>query len=216
MQIYSAKFLKQLHDFCKHHGIHLVADEIFTGFGRTGKMLACEWADIEPDFLCLSKGLTGGTLPMSAMLTTNEVYALFYGPYDDKIAFMHSNTHYGNALAAAAALAVFDVIETEHILTHSQHLGDLMRAHLDTIAKQTGRLKNIRQIGAVAAADLILEPERSNQRMGYRIYREAIAQGALLRPLGDTLYWVPPLNTPPAVLTDLKNITLNSIAKVLT
>jgi adenosylmethionine-8-amino-7-oxononanoate aminotransferase len=215
MLIYSADLLQRLRNFCNEHQIHLIADEVLTGFGRSGKMLACEWANIEPDFMCLSKGLTGGTLPMSAMLTKNSVYNLFYGDYQEQIAFMHSNTHCGNALAAAAALGAFKIMEQENILQKTNTLGEHMKQAFENISKKTKRLCNLRQLGGVVAADLILEPDRSNQRIGYQIYREAVERGALLRPLGNTLYWLPPLNTPLNVIDQLESITTDSIQAIL-
>ena len=215
MLILSADFLKRLRKFCTQHNIYLIADEIMTGFGRTGKMLATEWADIEADFVCLSKGLTGGSLPMSAMLTKNEIYDLFYGNYDDKIAFLHSNTHCGNALAAAAALASFKVVEEEDIIAKANLLGDKMKESFDQISKKTQRLTNIRQLGAMVAADLILEPEQENERLGYQIYQEAVKQGALLRPLGNTIYWLPPLTTDLKTIDELEAITSNAIQTIL-
>lgn len=215
MLIYSPAHLKKLKNFCDEHHIYLIADEVLTGFGRSGKMLACEWAGIEPDFMCLSKGLTGGSLPLSAMLTQNSIYDLFYGEYEKQIAFMHSNTHCGNALAAAAALGAFKIIEEESILEKSLHLGQYMKKCFQEINQQTQRLTNLRQLGAVVAADLILEPERSQERIGYQIYREAVQRGALLRPLGNTLYWLPPLNTSHALIDQLKEITIDSMKAVL-
>ena len=216
MKVYSAGLLRKIREFCNANQIYLVADEVLTGFGRTGKMLACKWAGIEADFLCLSKGLTGGTLPLSTMLTSNEVYDLFYGPYEDQVAFMHSNTHCGNALAAAAALGVFKIFEKENVLEQANWLGQNMKHRFERIASKTQRLTNLRQIGAMVAADLILEPERENERIGYQIYLDAVQRGALLRPLGNTLYWLPPITTPLEIIENLENITLDSIQAVLT
>lgn len=215
MLIYSPELLRRLRQFCNENQIHLIADEIMTGFGRSGKMLACEWAGIEPDFMCLSKGLNGGTLPMSAMLTRNSIYDLFYGEFKKQIAFMHSNTHCGNALAAAAALGAFQVIEQEAILEKSLVLGQHMKTCFENIAYKTKRLTNLRQLGAVVAADLVLEPELSKERVGYQIYQKAVERGALLRPLGNTLYWMPPLNTSLNLIDQLEAITCDSIQAVL-
>ena len=128
---------------------------------------------------------------------------------------MHSNTHCGNALAVAAALGVFNIFETQDVLAQCNHLGDYMKTQLESIQEQSGRLKNIRQLGSMIAADLILDAEQEKERIGYQIYREASQRGALLRPLGNTLYWLPPINTEKEVIDELKDITLDSMQAVL-
>lgn len=204
MKIYSQDFLRRLRQFTKQHGIHLIADEIMTGFGRTGTMLACEHANIEPDFLCLSKGLTAGWLPLSAMLTSTEMYNLFYDDYSLGNSFLHSHTHTGNALAASVALEVLTIVEEECICARANQIGHIMQQNMHEIMSETKKLKNIRSIGAIVAADLICD---DTKRAGYEVYQRAIHQGALLRPLGNTIYWLPPLNSNEDTLTELKNIT---------
>ena len=206
MKIYSQDFLRRLRLWATKHDVHLIADEIMTGFGRTGKALACDHANIEPDFLCLSKGLTAGTLPMSAMLTSTNIYDLFYDDYDTGKAFLHSHTHTGNALAAAVALETLNIIDDENVYAHVNKLGKHMLKQMLNISEQTS-LNNVRQIGAMVAADL----ESNLPRAGYQIYREAVKQGALLRPLGNTLYWCPPLNSSLELIDDLSNITLKAL-----
>jgi adenosylmethionine-8-amino-7-oxononanoate aminotransferase len=188
--------------------IHLIADEIMTGLGRTGKMLACHHADIEPDFICLSKNLTSGWLPMSEVLTSTKIYDLFYGDYNN--AFLHSHTYSGNALAAAIALECFNILEENPIYQKAFCLRPLM----EDVAEQTGRLKNIRSIGAIVAADLILDESKEKQRYGYQVFQEAVKRGALLRPLGNTIYWLPPLTIEYETLIRLKDITIESINTV--
>ncbi len=212
MKIYSQDFLSQLGRFAKYHNIHLIADEIMTGIGRTGKMLACEHAKITPDFLCLSKGLTSGNLPLSAVITTDIIYNMFYDDHETNKAFLHSHTYSGNALAASVAVATLDIITDLNLCSRAQQLQEIMIKNLEEISRKTGRLKNIRGIGAVVAADLIVKD--SEQRLGYRIYHEAVKHGALLRPLGNTLYWLPPLTITLNTLEDLKNITLQAIQAV--
>ncbi|ODN43051.1 adenosylmethionine--8-amino-7-oxononanoate transaminase [Piscirickettsia litoralis] len=214
MLIYSADFLKRLNAWCKANDIHLIADEIMTGLGRTGRPLACQHANISPDFICLSKGLTGGVLPMSAVLTHNEIYQLFYDDYETGKAFMHSHTHSGNALAAAVALATQKLLNSPGFYESTQEKGQYMRELLEDTAQQTGKLKNIRSIGMVAAADLIV-PDNDKTRWGYLIYQEAIKNGALLRPLGNTLYWLPPLITTKEELKKIASITTQAIEAIL-
>ncbi|MFW0072642.1 MAG: adenosylmethionine--8-amino-7-oxononanoate transaminase [Coxiella-like endosymbiont] len=209
MKIYSQNFLAHLSQWAKVHHIHLIADEIMTGIGRTGKMLACEHAKIIPDFICLSKGLTSGWVPFSAVLTHNEMYHVFYDDYQTGKAFLHSHTYSGNALAASIALETLNIIREENICEKAILLGKAMLEKMNAVAQKTGQLTNVRGIGAVAAADLI--PDLTRPRLSYEIYQEAINQGALLRPLGDTLYWLPPLNSDLTLIEELENITTNAI-----
>jgi len=213
MLILQPDFLRKLGQWCQHHGVHLIADEIMTGFGRTGPLLASQHADLKPDFVCLAKGLNGGVLPFSATLTTDEIYNCFYGTYESGRAFMHSNTYTGNALGVATALATWKVL-LEGVLENIPQLQSTMMTALKGLASSTGRLKNLRGIGAMVAADLEVA-DLPEGRWGYAIYREATRQGALLRPLGNTLYWMPPLNTPSSVIGDLAKISHHCISKVL-
>lgn len=205
MKIYSQDFLKRLRAYTAAHDIHLIADEIMTGIGRTGKMLACQHANIEPDFLCLSKGLTSGWLPLSAMLTSVAMYDLFYG--DDIIgkAFLHSHTHAGNALAASVALEVLKVVEEEKLCEQANVIGRFMHESMLELAADTKKIKQVRSIGAITAAELV--GQQDGRRLGFDFYRKAADLGALLRPLGNTLYWLPPLTIDKATLVSLRDIT---------
>jgi adenosylmethionine-8-amino-7-oxononanoate aminotransferase len=209
MLLYSQDFLSRLATWAKLHNIHLIADEIMTGMGRTGKMLACEHANIQPDFVCLSKGLTSGWIAFSAVLTTNAIYEIFYDDYQTGKSFLHSHTYSGNALGASLALATLEVIEKNKLCDRANQLQFLMRSYFEGIASKTGFIKNIRGIGAVIAADFT--NPHSRQRLGYYFYQEAIRQGALLRSLGNTLYWLPPLTISEQTLAELNRITLETI-----
>lgn len=213
MKIYSKDFLHRLSLWAKEHNIHLIADEIMTGIGRTGKMLASEHANIQPDFICLSKGLTSGYLPLSAVLTTDEIYMHFYDDYETGKSFLHSHTHSGNALAASVALATLKVIKQESLCQRANTLHNIMMQHLEEIAEQTGLLKNLRGIGAVVAADLIVPDQKT--RWGYKVFQEGVKLGALIRPLGNTLYWFPPLNIEEETLSHLKDITQKALLATL-
>lgn len=207
MKIYSADFLKRLTAFAHEHNIHLIADEIMTGLGRTGRTLACEHADIEADFICLSKSLTAGSMAMSAILTSQKIYDLFYDDYESGNSFLHSSTYGGNALAASAALAALDLLFQENMCQSALNLGKKMKQNMAYVQHETKAINNIRQIGAMVAADLnLLIP-----RAGFRLFAEAIRQGAFLRPLGNTLYWLPPLNTSLHTIDELTDITIKSI-----
>lgn len=211
MKIYSQDFLHRLRKWCTTHNIHLIADEIMTGIGRTGKMLACDHAQIIPDFLCLAKGLTSGWLPLSVVMTNNEIYQAFYADYSTNKAFLHSHTYSGNALGVRVALEVLKIIREEKILDHVQVLNAAMNKAMLKIAKRTGRLKNVRNIGAMVAADLDCDPKR---RVGFAVFQKAAQLGALLRPLGNTIYWVPPLNCQLSTLQELAEITEAAILAV--
>ncbi|WP_419421090.1 adenosylmethionine--8-amino-7-oxononanoate transaminase [Legionella sp. D16C41] len=211
MRCYSADFLNKLCNWAKQQGIYIIADEIMTGIGRTGKWLACEYAAIEPDLICLSKGLTSGSIPLSCVMIDHAVYELFYADYELGQSFLHSHTHSGNALAVSAALATICAIEEENLNHKATVLGKLMLELFQEIANKTGKLTNIRSIGALVAGDLA---ELPNQRIGFKFYQQALKRGAFLRPLGKTLYWLPPLNTDEQTIMHLAEITLNSIYEV--
>jgi adenosylmethionine-8-amino-7-oxononanoate aminotransferase len=208
MKVYSPDLLRRLRQWCDDNDVHLIADEILTGFGRTGLPLACQHANIEPDIACLGKGLTAGWLPMSCVLVNDNIYDAFYDD-DRRRAFLHSNTFAGNPLAASVALATLKCLESENIYSKATALEIRMRELFQEVAKATGMLKNIRGIGGVVAADLSVEDE--SRRLGYQVYQRAKALGALLRPLGNTIYWLPPLNISEVTLQELKAITTQSI-----
>ena len=209
MRIYSADFLRRLRAWTKAHGIHLIADEIMTGIGRTGKMLACDHAGIQPDFLCLAKGLTGGFLPLSATLMSDEIYYLFYDDYEKGKSFLHSHTHSGNALACAVALECLKVMDEEKVCERVQSNQAYLRELFQSVADETGELTNIRSIGGIVAGDLKLA--YPGQRRGFDFYQEALKQGALLRPIGRCLYWFPPLNVEKQHLETLRDVSVAAI-----
>lgn len=208
MKLYSKDFLSRLCAWAKAHDIHIIADEIMTGIGRTGKMFAHEHASIEPDFMCLGKGLTSGWLAFSAVVTTNDIYNNFYDEYERGKSFLHSNTFSGNPLGAVLAYQVIQIVERDNLCDRGSKLQAVMRGNMQDIANKTGALDNIRGIGAVIAADIASAGE---DRVGFKVYKEAVKRGALLRPIGNTIYWVPPLNIELKTLDRLKDITLESI-----
>jgi adenosylmethionine-8-amino-7-oxononanoate aminotransferase len=209
MCIYSQDFLKRLRAWATQHHVHVIADEILTGIGRTGKMLACEHAGIEPDFLCLGKGLTSGWMPFSAVLTTNKIYDYFYADYESGKSFLHSHTFSGHVLGASVASEVLNIMHEEKISERANQIGDTMYQHMLDIAHQTKKLTNIRSIGAMVAADLI--SDQQERRLGYEVFQKAVQLGAWLRPLGNTIYWMPPLTTEAHTLAELKEITQHAI-----
>jgi adenosylmethionine-8-amino-7-oxononanoate aminotransferase len=205
MKIYSKDFLKRLRTWTKERGIHLIADEIMTGFGRTGLPLACDHARVEPDFLCLGKALTAGFLPLSAVLTSEEIYDLFYDDYESGKSFLHSHTHTGNALAVSASLAMFEVMEQEKIYENLPKLERRLQSSFARVSEETEEFKNIRGIGGVVAGDLV--NRRGEFRPGFEFYKRALKKGALLRPIGSTVYWLTPLNIESEVIAELARIT---------
>ncbi|KTD36292.1 adenosylmethionine-8-amino-7-oxononanoate aminotransferase [Legionella nautarum] len=211
MRCYSADFLKKLAHWAKQHEIYFIADEIMTGLGRTGKWFACEHAEVKPDLICLSKGLTSGSIPFSCVLVDHPIYELFYDDYEKGKTFMHSHTYGGNALAISAALATLNVMETEKLIERAQQLSQIMQQQFHELASITGKLTNIRSVGAIVAADLV---DCGTKRTGFQLYQEALELGALLRPLGNTLYWFPPLNIENKTIEKLAEITLNSIRRL--
>lgn len=196
MRMYDPIYLKLLRDACDRYDVHLIHDEIAVGFGRTGTMFACEQANITPDFLCLSKALTGGYLPMAAVLTTDKMYQAFYDDYSTLRAFLHSHTYTGNPLACAAALATLDIFEQDKTIEANKALAARM-------AKATAHLcdhpqvAEVRQTGMAVAIEMVQDkasktPYPWQERRGLMVYRHALQRGALLRPLGSVVYFLPP------------------------
>ncbi len=208
MLCYSANFLQKIAAWAKANDIYLITDEIMTGIGRTGTWLASSHANITPDLICLSKGLTSGSIPMSCVMIDSAVYDLFY----DESSFLHSHTYSGNPLGIAAALATIRVIQEEDILPHVSKISSLMVNHFNDIAQSTGKLINVRGFGAIVAAELV--PCTHNKKIGSKLYEAALNLGALLRPIRNTLYWLPPLNASEKTIGNLAQITLNSINTV--
>lgn len=202
MRMYDPVYLQLLRAACDRYGVHLIADEIAVGFGRTGTLFACEQAGIAPDFLCLSKGLTGGYLPLSAVLTGDEVYAAFYDEYVAQRAFLHSHSYTGNPLACAAALATLDIFATEPVLERNRVLAAHMARCAAPLASHA-HVAEVRQCGMILAIETVRdratrEPYPWQERRGQRAYRHALARGVLLRPLGGVIYCMPPFVITPA------------------
>lgn len=189
MHMYSADYVKGASQLCRARGIHLIFDEIAVGFGRTGTLLALEQCGVVPDFLCLSKGITGGYLPLSVVMMSQETYDCFYAPYHENRAFLHSHSYTGNALACAAANATLDLLEDGSVLKNNRLLGERIDTHLKRLALHP-RIDNARCTGMIAALDLLgFDPK---ERVGLRVYSEALKRGILLRPLGNVIYFMPP------------------------
>ncbi|MEZ5500578.1 MAG: adenosylmethionine--8-amino-7-oxononanoate transaminase [Steroidobacteraceae bacterium] len=196
MRMYDPHYLALLRRICDEYDVHLIADEIAVGFARTGTMFACEQAGITPDILCLSKGLTGGYLPLSVALVGDGIYQAFYDDYIRLNAFLHSHSYTGNPLACAAANATLGIFRDQPVLADNRRLAARLGELLAPLADHP-HVAEIRQHGMIAAVELVSrrEPRRAydwRERRGRRIYRHALERGVLLRPLGDVVYFMPP------------------------
>ncbi len=196
MRMYHPIYLSRLREACDRHGVHLIADEIAVGFGRTGTMFACEQAGITPDFMCVSKGLTGGYLPLSAVLTGDEVYAAFYDDYAKLTAFLHSHSYTGNPLACTAALATLDIFATENIIERNRAKAAYLGARARELEDHP-HVAEVRQCGMIVAVEFVKdkasrEPYPWTERRGLQVYRHSLRQGVLLRPIGNVIYFMPP------------------------
>ena len=191
-------YIKGVRDLTKKYNVLLIVDEVATGFGRTGKMFACDHAGISPDIMCISKGLTGGYMPMAITITTQEIYDAFYDDYNKGKAFMHSHTYSGNPLGCAAALAVQKILREDNILENAAETGKYLHQKLTEKLLQKPYVGEIRHIGLINGIELVKDKEtkegfESEKRVGYEIYKIALKKGLLLRPLGNVLYFNPPL-----------------------
>ena len=215
MFIYSPDLLVKLRHWCTQNNIHLIADEIMTGLGRVGNVFACEYAGIEPDIMCLMKGLSAGWSPFSVILSTSSIYEVFYDDYASKKAFMHSNTFSGNALGMSIANKALDIYQRDNFFESNKTRGLYLSKILKNVGEKTGALTRFRQIGMIAAADLVNDKNRmafdSKFRMGHRIHQKAIEYGALIRPLGDTIYLLPPYNITDEELNKIEIALLKAV-----
>jgi len=196
MRMYDPVYLTLLREACDRHRVHLIADEIAVGFGRTGTLFACEQAGIRPDFMCLSKGLTAGYLPLSTVMTTEAVYAAFYDEYVKLKAFLHSHSFSGNPLACAAALASLAIFRDDQVLERNRALAARMGERSRALGDHP-HVAEVRQRGMIVAIELAAnkarrEPYPWAERRGLTIYRHALTRGVLLRPIDNVVYFMPP------------------------
>jgi adenosylmethionine-8-amino-7-oxononanoate aminotransferase len=215
MRMYDPVYLKLLREACDKYGVHLIADEIAVGFGRTGTLFACEQAGIRPDYLCLSKGLTGGYLPLSVVLTTDAVYDAFYDEYTKLNAFLHSHSYTGNPLACAAANATLALFRDQPVLARNRDTAMHMWGSVQHL-RDHPHVADIRQRGMILAIELMKDPGSRTpwpwaERRGLRIYTHALERGALIRPLGTTIYFMPPYVITPEEIDLLVRIATEGI-----
>ncbi|MCB4747080.1 MAG: adenosylmethionine--8-amino-7-oxononanoate transaminase [Sulfurovum sp.] len=211
MHMYHPDYLVGVRELTQKYDVHLIADEIMTGFGRTGKMFACEHADISPDFMTLSKGLTGGYLPLSVVMTTNEIYGAFYCDYNEHKAFLHSHSYTGNPLACGAALATLDIFEEEDVLCQNRKKSAYIAQKLKHF-HSLKYVKEIRQQGMVVAVEL--KEYDPKVRIGLKIYRYGLENGVLLRPLGNVIYFMPPYIITEQEIDKMLDVAFEGIRKL--
>ena len=191
IKIYSARFLKAARDLTKKYNIHLIDDEIAMGFGRTGKMFACEHAGIEPDMMCIAKGLSSGYYPIAMLCITAEIFDAFYADYKDGKSFLHSHTYSGNPLGCRIALEVLKIFKEDNILETVNEKGTYLKNQMENIFKNKPYVKDIRNIGLIGAIEL-KDDVAPGVRVGRKIYDIALKKGVFVRPLGNTIYFMPP------------------------
>ncbi|WP_295717892.1 adenosylmethionine--8-amino-7-oxononanoate transaminase [uncultured Halovibrio sp.] len=196
MRMYDPIYLKKLREACDRYNIHLIADETAVGFGRTGTLFACEQAGISPDFMCLSKGLTAGYLPLSITMTTDDVFEAFYDDFETMKAFLHSHSYTGNPIGCAVARATLDIFRDDNVIESNREKARIMGESVEHL-REHPHVGDIRQHGMILAMELVkdkatMEPFPWQERRGLRVYQHSITREALLRPLGNVTYFMPP------------------------
>jgi len=211
MRLQPPGYLRAVRELCDRHGVFLICDEVATGFGRTGRMFACEHEDVSPDLLCLAKGVTGGYLPLAATLTTERVYEGFLGRFEEFKTFFHGHTFTGNPLACAAAIASLDVFEKEQVLRRLQAKIEVLGTWLARWVEPLETVAEVRRLGFMTGIQLTDFP--LDARMGHQVTLAARRRGAIVRPLGDVVVIMPPLSISEAELRRLVEITAEAIAE---
>lgn len=218
MKIYSPKYLVKLRELCDKYDINLIADEIAVGFGRTGKMFACEYAGISPDLMCLSKGLTAGYMPLSLVLTSNKIYDAFYDDYNTMKAFLHSHSYSGNPLGCGVAVETLNIFRDEDIINKNREKSEYLRKKVESVLKDIPYVGEYRQLGMIGAIELVKdkdtkEPFEGEKRVGYNIYKRALKKGVLLRCLGNIVYFMPPYVITEEQIDFMVNVAKESIVE---
>ena len=196
MRMHHPIYHTRLREACDRYGVHLIADEIAVGFGRTGTMFASEQSNITPDFMCLSKGLTAGYLPLSVVLTTNDVFDAFYDNYETLKAFLHSHSYTGNPIGCAVALATLDIFRDDNVIENNRRLSKVMGESVAHLVDHP-HVGDVRQQGMTLAIEMVKnkatkEPFPFAERRGMRVFKHGLTREALLRPLGNVSYFMPP------------------------
>ena len=208
-------YLRGVRALCNQYGILMIADEVATGFGRTGRMFACEYEGVMPDLLCLSKGITGGYLPLAVTLATDEIYDVFLGEFRDLKTFFHGHSYTGNPLACVAAVACLDLFEKEHVLENLTGKGEILDKWLKQILSLE-HVGDVRNIGLMAGVELVKgketrEPYDWAEKMGWRVANHARDKGVIIRPLGNVVVIMPPLSISEQNLNQLLTVIKEAI-----
>ncbi len=219
MWLHPPAYLRALHDLAHRSGTLLIADEVATGFGRTGRLFACEHAGVTPDLMCVAKGISGGYLPLAATLATEDVFAAFLGPYEEFRAFFHGHTYTGNPLACAVALASLRLFREDRTLDRLAPKIALLRERLERDVAPLVHVGDVRQQGFMVGIELVTDratraPYSPAARIGQRVVRAARARGVVIRPLGNVIVLMPPLAITGAELERLVDVVVESIAEV--
>lgn len=213
------KYVQALSEICRRDNILFILDEVATGFGRTGKMFACEHAGVTPDILCLAKGITGGYLPLAATLATEEIFSAFLGEYREYKTFFHGHTYTGNPLGCAAAIANLELFERNDVIGKMQPRINFLQARLQADFLALAHVSDVRQWGYMAGIELVKDKaSRSNYgpelRIGHKVILEARKRSVLIRPLGDIIILMPPLTITDEELAALLDVVHDSIRTV--
>ena len=220
MKVYPALYLTKLRALCDKYNVHLIADEIATGYGRTGKMFAFDHAGVCPDIMCLSKGLTGGYMPMSICVTTQQIYDAFYDDYNKGKAFMHSHTYAGNPLACSAAIEVLNILKDDNIIEKANQKAKYFNMIIKEKFEDLPYVGEGRHIGLINAIEIVKDKSTkeaypSELRLGYEVYKKALKKGVLLRPLGDVIYFNPPLIIEESDMDFVTDVALECLQSVM-
>lgn len=218
MLVYPPGFTRDVRELCRASEVLFIADEVATGFGRTGKMFACEYEGVVPDLLAVAKGLTGGYLPLAATLATPKIFDAFLGPVEQKRTFYHGHTYTGNPLGCAAALASLEIFEKERVLERLQPKMAALESGLERL-RALRHVGEIRQLGLMAGIELFEDavarrPYAAGKRMGHRVIKEAMRHGVIIRPLGDVIVLMPPLSVTEQEIAMLLDAVAASIKTV--
>ncbi|HAW49353.1 TPA: adenosylmethionine--8-amino-7-oxononanoate transaminase [bacterium] len=217
MVVYPKEYLKKASRLCKKYDVHLILDEVATGFGRTGRMFACDWVDLSPDFICLSKGITSGWLPLGATLTTDKIYKAFYGEYEK--AFFHGHTYTANPVSTAVALESLNIFEEEKTLERVKGLIPVFHKNLERF-RGLDCVGDVRYIGMIGAFELVKDKKTKarfdqKERIGYKVYKKGLENGLILRPLGDVIYLFLPLSVKEDEMLDILERTYSILKEAL-
>lgn len=213
------KYLQALSEICRRNNLLLILDEVATGFGRTGKMFACEHAGVTPDILCLAKGITGGYLPLAATLATEQIFSAFLGEYKEYKTFFHGHTYTGNLLGCAAAIANLELFERENVIGKMQPGISYLKERLREDFLPLPHVSDVRQWGYMAGIELVQDKATQKNyppelRIGHKVILEARKRSVLIRPLGDIIILMPPLTIAAGELSALLDVVYESIQMV--